>query len=192
MKIVCIYGSPRKNGNSSSIADHFLAALTGPNDEVKFFQLNGLDFRGCQGCMICKGKYEKCILNDGLEEVLDNVREADILVLATPVYYYDVTGQVKCFVDRTWSYLKPDYETNPEPSRLLPGKTLVFIQSQGDPNPDMHNDIYPKYNLFFNIYGFKKSYLIRACGVNEPGEAKNKRDVMELAEQTAEKIKQKF
>ncbi len=189
MKVVCVYGSPRKKGNSATIADRFLDRLTGPGDDVKRYYLNTLDFKGCQGCMSCKGKTEKCVLKDDLEEVLDQVKVTDVLVLATPVYYYDITGQMKCFVDRTWSFLKEDWEINPEPSRVSPGKTIVFIQAQGDPDPDMHSDIHSKYKLFFKLYGFDRFHLIRACDVNEIGDAGAKADIVQSAEDTADKVK---
>jgi len=192
MKIVCIYGSPRKNGNSATIANRVLDGMAGTADELKKYYLNNMNFRGCQGCMSCKGKTEKCVVKDDLEEVLDQVRETDVLVIATPVYYYDITGQMKCFVDRTWSFLKPDYETNPEPSRISPGKPVVFILAQGDPNPEMHNDIHPKYRLFFKLYGFDKFHLIRACDVLEHGDVDSKGDILKLADETAKKIKQEF
>jgi len=82
---------------------------------------------GCQACYACKTKLDRCILKDDLTPVLEAVKNSDVLVIATPTYYGDVSGQLKCFMDRTYSYLKPDYITNSQPSRLAPGKKLVFI-----------------------------------------------------------------
>ncbi len=185
MNIVCIYGSPQKRGNSATIANHLLDALHGEGREVKRFFLNDLDYKGCQGCNVCKTKLSTCVLKDDLEEVLEAVRETDVLIIASPVYYSDVTGQLKCFIDRTWSFVKPDYRTNPAPVRMPSGKTLVFIQTQGEPGADMHDDVYPKYKNFFSMYGFKEFHLIRALGVLGPGEVKERNDIMKLAEETA-------
>lgn len=138
--------------------------------------------------MTCKTKLERCVLKDDLTEVLDAVREADVLVLATPVYYGDVSSQLKAFIDRTFSYLVPDYATNPDPSRLRPGKKLVFIQTQGQPDEKQFSDVFPRYDFFFKWYGFKESHLIRACGVTDKGEVETRQDVMKLAEDTAGKI----
>jgi multimeric flavodoxin WrbA len=80
--------------------------------------------------MTCKTKLDRCVLKDDLSEVLDAVRETDILVMATPVYYGEVSSQLKGFIDRTFSFLVPDYTTNPNPSRLQSNKKLVFIQTQ--------------------------------------------------------------
>ena len=72
-----------------------------------------MNFKGCQGCGACKAEKEKCVVQDDLTQVLEAVRETDVLVLASPVYFADVTAQMKAFVDRTYSFLKPDFETNP-------------------------------------------------------------------------------
>jgi len=123
-----------------------------------------------------------------LTEVLEAVRGTDILVLATPIYYWDVTSQLKAFLDRTFSYLVHDFMTNPNKSRLASGKKLVFIQVQGDIYESMFTDVFPKFDYFFKAYGFVESHLIRACGVREQGEVEAHEDVMKLAETTAEKI----
>jgi multimeric flavodoxin WrbA len=188
MKIVSLLGSPRKNGNSSTIAKRFCSTAEKFGAEVTTFVLNSLEFRGCQGCMLCKTELDRCALKDDLTEVLDDVRETDILVLASPVYYWDVSGQLKCFLDRTFSYLVPDFITNPVKTRLAPGKKLVMILSQNNPDEESFTNIFPKFDYFFRAYGFRESHLIRAFGVNEPGEVASREDVMGLAEKTAEKL----
>jgi multimeric flavodoxin WrbA len=83
MKIVSVLGSPRENGNSTTIANRFCTTAQTFSVEVKSFVLDNLEFRGCQGCMACKTKLDRCALDDDdLTEVLDAVREADVLVLA--------------------------------------------------------------------------------------------------------------
>lgn len=188
MKIVALLGSPRPNGNSAMIAKHFCDLADSLGAEVKAFTLNNLEYRGCQGCMMCKTKLDKCVLEDDLAEVLSAVRDAEILLLASPVYYGDVSSQLKAFIDRTFCYLTPDYTTNPNPCRLPPGKKLVFALAQGNPDEDRFADVFPRYDYFFKWYGFSESHLLRACGVREPGEVGNRSDVMELAEGLAKKL----
>ena len=126
MKIVCLLGSPREKGNSATIANRFCDTAEKLGAEVSTFALNKLEYRGCQGCMACKTKLDKCILEDDLTEVLEAVRETDVLVLATPVYFWDVSSQLKAFIDRTFSYLVPDFLTNPNRSRLASGEETGF------------------------------------------------------------------
>jgi multimeric flavodoxin WrbA len=167
MKIVSLLGSPRRAGNSSTIANHLLKIAGELGAETRSFELNRLSYQGCQACYVCKTKLDRCVLKDDLSEVLAAVSEADAVVLASPVYYGDITSQLKGFIDRTFSYLVPDYITNPQPSRLSP-KKLVFILTQGQPDETVFADIFPRFEEFLNWMGFTEITLIRACGIG-PG-----------------------
>jgi multimeric flavodoxin WrbA len=188
MKIICLLGSPREKGNSSTIAKRFCNTAEKLGAEVKTFSLNKLEYRGCQGCMACKTRLDRCAVEDDLTEVLEAIRETDVLVLASPVYYWDVSSQLKAFLDRTFSYLVPDFITNPNKSRLTAGKKLVFILAQANPDEGSFTDIFPKFDYFFKSYGFSDTHLIRACGVSEAGEVEARQDVMRLVEETAESM----
>lgn len=167
MKIVTLLGSPRSKGNSTTLANRFASTAAGLGAETRSFELNRLSYRGCQGCYACKKNLDHCVLKDDLSEVLAAVQEADIVVLASPVYYGDITAQLKGFIDRSFSYLKPDYLTNAQPSRLDP-KKLVFILTQGHPDESLFADIYPRYEGFLKWMGFSATSLIRVCGIG-PG-----------------------
>jgi multimeric flavodoxin WrbA len=138
--------------------------------------------------MTCKTKLEKCVLKDDLAQVLDAIHEADVLVMATPTYFGEVSSQLKTFMDRTFSFLASDYLTNPNPSRLSPGKKLVFIQTQAQPEENIFADIFPRYEGFFKWYGFGDTHLIRACGVGQVDDPASQKDAIELAEKTAEEL----
>lgn len=185
MKIVCLLGSPRANGNSAAIARRFLAKAEGLGAETRIFELNRLTYRGCQGCYGCKSAADHCVLADDLTQVLEGVKDADVIVYASPVYYGDITAQLKGFMDRTFSYLVPDYETNPQPTRLQPGKNLLFILTQGDPDPEHFADIFPRYEYFLKWGGFAQISLVRACGVGGEGAADVPEEVLLQAEEVA-------
>ena len=188
MKITCLLGSPRVKGNSEIIARNFLEKAEAAGAETKVFALNKLKYRGCQGCMGCKSAHEECVIKDDLTEVLDSVRDADVLILATPVYYGDITSQLKAFIDRTFCYLVPDFHTNPHPSRLAKGKKLVFILTQGDPDEKNFADIFSRYTTFLQWYGFDEKHLIRATGLIEKGAVASRQDLIEQAQQLATQI----
>ena len=160
MRVVCLFGSPRKKANSTAIAKRFCESARNLGAEVQDFTLNDLEYRGCQGCMACKAKLDHCILEDDLTKVLESVREADVLLLASPIYYGDVSSQLKAFIDRTFSYLAADYTTNPKPSRLSPGKKLVMALTQGNPDQSRFADVFPRYEYFFKWYGFDEAFLL--------------------------------
>lgn len=188
MKIVCLLGSPRENGNSTMIAERFCTTAQKFGAEVQTFTLNELNYRGCQGCMACKMKLDRCAVEDDLTQVLEAVREADALVLASPVYYWDVSAQAKAFLDRTFSYLVPNFHTAPIPSRLEPGKKFVLVLSQAQADESKFTDIFPKFDYFFRAYGFDETRLVRACGVGAPGEVRERQDVMAKADQVAKEL----
>ncbi|MBE0599228.1 MAG: flavodoxin family protein [Desulfuromonadales bacterium] len=164
MKVVSLLGSPRSQGSSATIASHLTETASGLGAQIHSFELNRLSYRGCQGCYLCKKKLDHCVLDDDLTEVLATVQQADVVVLASPVYYGDLTSQLKGFIDRTFSYLKPDYLTSTQPSRLTP-KKLVLILTQGHPDPALFGDIFGRYAFFMKWMGFTEVRLIRACGL---------------------------
>ncbi len=188
MNIVCLYGSPRVKGNSAAIAEKFCETAASKGATIQSWVLNKLNFRGCQACYGCKKKSEKCIIEDDLTEVLDAVRKCDILVLASPVYYGDVSSQLKAFIDRNYSFLVPDYTTADKIHRLEGDKTLVMILTQGSPDQEAFKAIFPKYAMFYKWMGFEKSELIHACGVMEPSDLKNRQDIFQKAQELAEKL----
>lgn len=167
MKIVTLLGSPRSKGNSSTIANRIAETAAALGAENETFELNRLNYRGCQACYACKGSHEECVLNDDLAQVLAAVKQADLVVLASPVYYGEISSQLKGFIDRTFSYLVPDYQTNPQPSRLSP-KQMIFVLTQGHPDEESFADIFPRYQNVLGWQGFTDIRLVRACGIG-PG-----------------------
>jgi multimeric flavodoxin WrbA len=187
MKVATLLGSPRSTGNSSAIANRITETAAGLGAETRTFELNRLAYRGCQGCYACKKGLDRCVLEDDLTEVLSAVRDADAVVLASPVYFGDVTAQLKGFIDRSFSYLKPDYITNPQPSRLGP-KKLVFVLTQGHPDESLFGDIYPRFAGFLKWLGFADSRLVRACGIGPAGVDDVPGSVLKRAEEVAREI----
>lgn len=164
MKIINILGSPRKKGTSARIAQAFTDTMEKKGVPVEHFYLNGMSYKGCQGCETCHTKQDKCILKDDLTTVLDAMRTADVTVFSSPVYYGDISGQLKSFIDRTWSHVAIDHASeNPYSSRLPEGKTAVFILTQGDVE-DNHGDIVERYRFIFESYGYDLK-VIRATSL---------------------------
>jgi multimeric flavodoxin WrbA len=167
MRASAILGSPRKRGVTTTLATEFMQQLEKKGADTQVFHLNEMRFKGCQGCQKCKTRSGSCILEDDLTPALKSLQEADILVFATPVYYWDVSGQFKLFVDRTWSLVKMDYETNPHPTYIEKGKRALLITSQGAVE-DKHKDVAQKYAGFLAMYGYAVQTL-RACNMVDTG-----------------------
>jgi multimeric flavodoxin WrbA len=183
MKITAIMGSPRKNGVTSRIAGKFLDQAESKGAEVQRYFLNKMDYKGCQGCHLCKSKSESCVIKDDLTPALDSLVNSDILVFSSPIYFWDVTGQFKCFFDRTWSLVKPDYMTNPHPVRMDPGKKVLWISSQGDVE-EKYKETVDKYTGFLAMFGCE-THSIRAFGMGD-GPDQEIGPFLDQAEKTAD------
>ena len=104
-KIMIIDGGPRKNFNTASMLQKFAEGAMSVSDqiEVKTIRLYGLDYKGCISCMACKikGKASNvCKFKDALTPVLEEIAQADGLVMGSPIYFGDVTGQMRTFLER--------------------------------------------------------------------------------------------
>jgi multimeric flavodoxin WrbA len=185
MKIVAVLGSPRPQGNSGALASKFLETAHRLGAAVQVFRLNELNFQGCQGCRACKTKSEVCILEDDLAAVLAAVREAEVLVLASPVYFGDISGQLKCFFDRTYSLINPDFS-----SRLSLPKKAVLVLVQANPDPAQFSDIFARYERWLTMFGYDPVYLLRAVGARDPGDLARQTEVLDEAAALARKVVQ--
>ena len=98
-KVLVITTSLRKNSNSDRMAQEFAKGAREAGCTVEELSLKGKDLRYCVGCMACM-KRNRCMLPDDGNELVEKVRTADVLVFATPIYYYEMSGQMKVFLDR--------------------------------------------------------------------------------------------
>jgi len=169
MNVLSIIGSPRRDSCSAALAAAVCSGLRQRGATITIVRLAALAYHGCIACLACKRTSALCVVQDGLTDVLAAVRACDVLVLSTPVYFGDVTAQMKGFIDRTFSFLVPDFHENPGKSRLAAGKKLVFVQTQGSPDQDTFADVFPRYEYFLKWYGFDPLMLLRVCGPDDAG-----------------------
>ncbi len=104
-KIIIIDGGPRKTFNTASMLKKFAEGASSVSNEieVKTLRLYALDYKGCMSCMACKikGKASNvCKFKDALTPILEEIAQADGLVLGSPIYFGDVTGQMRTFLER--------------------------------------------------------------------------------------------
>lgn len=188
MKIVSLLGSPRAKANSSALAAIITEKIESENKEIINHNLNKLVFKGCQACMACKGKSEICILKDDLTQVLEDVSKADVIIMATPVYWGDITAQLKGFIDRSYSYLNPNFMEDEVKHRLPAGKKFVFIQTQGAPD-EMYEEVFSRYNYFFEFLNyFEETHYLRACNQSPDIPVSTQPELIKEAEAIGEKI----
>ena len=100
MKVIGIVGSPRKSGNTETITAHTLKAIAEEGLETELIRLAGLDIRPCNACRACF-KEEICSIKDDLWLVYLKMKEADGIILSSPVYFGSCTGLMKALMERT-------------------------------------------------------------------------------------------
>ena len=100
MKVVGIVGSPRKNGNTEILTTHTLKAIADEGLDTELICLAGLDIRPCNACMVCKEE-ERCPIDDDLFPLYVKSKEAEAIILASPVYFGSATALLKAFMERT-------------------------------------------------------------------------------------------
>jgi hypothetical protein len=107
--ILVISTSLRNNSNSEILADSFIAGAESTGNHVEKITLKDKSIAFCKGCLACQ-KTKKCIINDDAVEMADKMCNADIIVFATPIYYYEMSGQMKTLLDRANSLYTRDYK----------------------------------------------------------------------------------
>jgi len=111
--IIAINGSPRKNGNTATLLNKALEGASSQGATTELINLYDLNFKGCVSCFACKLKggksYGKCAYKDELTLVLDKIESADAVILGSPIYFSDVTGEMRSFIERlVFQYLVYD------------------------------------------------------------------------------------
>ena len=104
MKVVCVLGSPRVNGNTAAILDWIECPLTEGGAEVVRYCLGECDIKYCVGCKVCYGTEGECVHSDDVSKIVGDMETADLIIIASPSYWGDVTGQMKVFIDRCTPY----------------------------------------------------------------------------------------
>jgi len=102
MKVVAFNGSPRKDGNTNILISHVFRELEKEGVETELFQLSGKELHGCIACYKCfEYKDQRCsVKNDAANECIEKMIEADGIILGSPVYFSDVTAEMKALIDR--------------------------------------------------------------------------------------------
>ena len=127
MNILVLNGSPRPQGHTAGMVSVFREAAEVAGHSVRVFSVCRMEIRGCLACEYCHGKGQgRCAQRDDMDAIYAALRETDMLVLASPIYYHNLSGQLKCVIDRFYALLYPK-----APERLR--KVAMFLAS-GDPD----------------------------------------------------------
>ena len=167
-KVVIFNGSPRKDGNITTILDTIAQGVRDTGAEASYHILFKMKFMACQGCFACRLQGD-CIINDEVHDVLQKVKEADAVVIGSPIYMMQVTGPVKNLYDRLYPLM--DINCTPRYGR----KKFVAVYSQGTPDPDMYRSYFDYTAAMYPAYGFDLIDTLVCTNATDPEAAdKNK------------------
>lgn len=127
--IVILKASPRAGSNSSRLAEELAASARQAGGSVKEFGLHGMDLRACDGCDSCQHPQGSgCVIDDDMQLIYPFLKLASALVLATPVYWFTFSAQLKLAIDRFYALESPG-------GHGLKGKDMVLVLTYGDDDP---------------------------------------------------------
>ena len=107
-KVVVISTSLRPGSNSNALAEQFAEGAKAAGNEVEFISLRGKEIKFCIGCLSCQ-KSGACVFKDDVPAIMESVLNADVICWATPIYYYEMSGQMKTLIDRMNAMYPKDY-----------------------------------------------------------------------------------
>lgn len=107
-KVIVISTSLRRGSNSDILADEFVKGASDAGNQVEKISLEGKSISFCKGCLACQNS-GRCVIDDDANAIAEKVLNADVVVWATPIYYYEMSGQMKTLIDRMNSMYPKDY-----------------------------------------------------------------------------------
>jgi len=200
IKILAFAGSPRRHGNSETLLDWVLAAMSEDQDtRIEKVVLTDADINPCRGCNACE-TLNKCVQRDGMDIYHDKIIEADCIVLSSPIFCMGLAAQVKALVDRAQVFRSRKYVLKLSvvpPERK--GKRLgIFLSTAGQKWDNVFDAAIPSVKCFFHVIDIKDadiSYLM-INGVDEKGAIEHhpsaKADATNLGRKTIKELKKRL
>lgn len=170
-RVLILSGSPRKNGNSDLLCDEFMKGAIEAGHQVEKIRVAEKNIGYCRACYGCKGT-GVCVIKDDMAEVLQKMIDCDVLVLASPVYFYSIDAQLKAVIDRSvarWLEVKD--------------KELYYIMTAADAEKTSMETTLACFRGYADcVEGAKEMGVIYGTGVYEKGEVKDTKAMQEAYE----------
>ena len=181
--IVIVKGSPRREGNSASLAEQVAAGAQAAGAEVESFYLHGMDINPCDACDACQSApYEGCIVEDDMQLLYPRLEEADALVIASPVYWFTVSAQTKLFMDRC-------YALRDEDGWSFRDKKIGIVMVYGDSDP-FNSGAVNAFRTFQDGFGYVGAEIVGFVygSASNPGEVRENEKLMAKAFELGQKL----
>lgn len=162
-KVLVISSSPRRNGNSDLLCDQFMKGAIEAGHRAEKIFLADKTIHYCTGCGACANATRPCVQKDDVAEILEKMVEADVIVLATPVYFYTMCAQLKTLIDRSC----PRYTA-------ISNKEFYFILTAADTSRAAMNRILESLRGFTEdcLENSREKGIVFGLGVMDRGEVK--------------------
>lgn len=161
-RVLILSGSPRNGGNSDLLCDEFARGAAESGNEVEKIRVAEKNIGFCRGCYACK-ESGKCVIKDDMADVLQKMIDADVIVLASPVYFYSIDAQLKAVIDRTvarWLEVRD--------------KEFYYIVTAADEEKTSAETTIACFRGYADcVEGAKEMGIIYGMGAYEKGEIKN-------------------
>jgi len=164
-KVVVLVGSLRHNGNTSLLASSFVKGAKENDNEVTVISVADYKVTPCSGCNACrKRKDNSCIVKDDMQKVFSVLKEADVIILASPVYFYGLSARLKAIIDRLH-----------QPARsVMKVKKLGLLLVAADTLPTVFDAIKLQYELIIDYFHLESIGQVLAYGVEGLGDIEGK------------------
>lgn len=161
MRILVLNGSPRKNGNTARMVGAFEKGAKENGHVVSVAQVGAKKIQGCKACEHCKEKEPGvCVLKDDMQEIYKQIMEADMIIFASPIYYFTMTGQIISAINRTYALGRLSHVK----------KTALFLCSASS---NMYDSATIQYKGIANWWGAKDMGVFTATGLTHSHDLHN-------------------
>jgi multimeric flavodoxin WrbA len=180
--ILIIKSSPRKNGNSSVLADQVALGAKEKGAQVESVQVDEMNIHPCDACDFCQETNGVCVIQDDMQTLYPKIQHADVLVLASPIYWFTISAQLKLCIDRWYAF-------QPIRQEVWPGKKIGIVLTYGDSDPydsGAVNAIHT-YQSMFRYLGVEIAGMVYGSA-SDIGDAAKQPELMEKAYHLGEKL----
>ncbi|MDR1885676.1 MAG: flavodoxin family protein [Synergistaceae bacterium] len=181
-KITVILGSPRRDGNSERLAAALVRGASEVGYKAQYVRMHGLKVGGCIDCRRCWSNGTHCFLNDDMKEVYAALDTSDVIVFASPLYFYSWAAQIKPIWDRLLPYFHPNSKVD------VRGRVAVLLSTAGDKDAKCFGGLKKSFELACAYCGWRIAGEILAHGVYGAGEISEKGDWLKRAEDLGKKL----
>lgn len=178
MLAIGIEGSPRKKGNTEQLVSAVLEGAADAGATTKFFKLADMSIADCISCYSCKKK-GICAIDDDMHILYDAIQAADVIVLGSPVYFWQVNSIVKRFMDRLLAFIAPDFST-----RLNGPKKLLLAYTQGNPDMDKFQAYFDHMEKLFSFLHYDVQGTLVANGTRQHNDISSNQTLLSKARMT--------